>query len=223
MRDSEASPRRIRVLIVEDQTLVREGIRSLLSLSPEIEVAGEAPDGESAIERLAAVAPDVVLLDVRMPGLSGIEVLERLASEGRLPPTIVLTTFGDEGLVRDALAAGAKGFLLKDVSLDGLVRAIRAVHSGEGAVVPVLDSPSARGAKSLSGNFPTLDPPDALTEREREVLRLLARGQSNREIARALSVAEGTVKNHVSSILSKLGVRDRTRAVLQAIKSGALE
>jgi len=109
------------------------------------------------------------------------------------------------------------------VSLDGLVRAIRAVHSGEGAVVPVLDSPAARGAKSLSGDFPTLDPPDALTEREREVLRLLARGQSNREISQALSVAEGTVKNHVSSILSKLGVRDRTRAVLQAIKSGALE
>jgi DNA-binding NarL/FixJ family response regulator len=223
MPEPRAPSRRIRVLIVEDQTLVREGIRSLLSLSPEIEVAGEASDGESAIARLAAVAPDVVLLDVRMPGLSGIEVLERLSSEGRLPPTIVLTTFGDEALVREALAAGAKGFLLKDVSLDGLVRAIRAVSSGEGAVVPVLDSPAARGSKSLSGNFPTLDPPDALTEREREVLRLLARGQSNREIAQALSVAEGTVKNHVSSILSKLGVRDRTRAVLQAIKSGALE
>jgi DNA-binding NarL/FixJ family response regulator len=215
-------PRRIRVLIVEDQTLVREGIRSLLSLSPEIEVAGEAPDGESAIEQLPAIAPDVVLLDVRMPGLSGIQVLERLSAEGRLPPTIVLTTFGDEALVLEALAAGAKGFLEKDVSLDGLVRAIRAVDSGESAVVPVLDSPAARSAKSLSADFPSLDPPDALTERERDVLRLMARGQSNREIATALSVAEGTVKNHVSSILSKLGVRDRTRAVLQAIKSGAL-
>ncbi|HEY6050318.1 MAG TPA: response regulator transcription factor [Thermoanaerobaculia bacterium] len=218
-----ALPRRIRVLIVEDQTLVREGIRSLLSLSSEIEVAGEAPDGETAIERLAAIAPDVVLLDVRMPGLSGIQVLERLSGENRLPPTIVLTTFGDEALVLEALAAGAKGFLEKDVSLDGLVRAIRAVHSGESAVVPVLDSPGVRSAKSLSTDFPSLDPPDALTERERDVLRLMARGQSNREIATALSVAEGTVKNHVSSILSKLGVRDRTRAVLQAIKSGALE
>lgn len=216
-------PRRIRVLIVEDQTLVRKGIRSLLSLSPEIEVAGEASDGESAIAQLPAVAPDVVLLDVRMPGLSGIDVLKKLSAEGRLPPTIVLTTFDDEGLVLEALAAGAKGFLLKDVSLDGLVRAIHAVHSGEGAVVPVLDSPAARSAKALSADFPTMNPPDPLTERESEVLRLLARGQSNREIAQALSVAEGTVKNHVSSILSKLGVRDRTRAVLQAIKSGALE
>ncbi|HEY6148329.1 MAG TPA: response regulator transcription factor, partial [Thermoanaerobaculia bacterium] len=196
---------------------------SLLSLSPEIEVAGEASDGESAIERLPAIAPDVVLLDVRMPGISGIQVLERLSAEGRLPPTIVLTTFGDEALVLEALAAGARGFLEKDVTLDGLVRAIRAVHSGESAVVPVLDSPAARSAKSLSADFPSLDPPDALTERERDVLRLMARGQSNREIATALSVAEGTVKNHVSSILSKLGVRDRTRAVLQAIKSGALE
>ncbi len=215
--------RRIRVLIVEDQTLVREGIRSLLSLSPEIEVVGEAFDGESAIAQLPAVAPDVVLLDVRMPGLSGIDVLRRLSEEGRLPPTIVLTTFGDEALVLEALAAGAKGFLLKDVSLDGLVRAIRAVHSGESAVVPVVDAPTARSARALSTDFPTLSPPDPLTQREGEVLRLLARGQSNREIATALSVAEGTVKNHVSSILSKLGVRDRTRAVLEAIKSGALE
>jgi len=214
---------RIRVLIVEDQTLVREGIRSLLSLSSEIEVAGEACDGESAIARIAAVVPDVVLLDVRMPGLSGIEVLGRLSAQGNLPPTIVLTTFGDEALVLEALAAGAKGFLLKDVSLDGLVRAIRAVHAGESAVVPVVDSPEARASKSLSADFPSLSPPDALTEREREVLRLMARGQSNREIAQALCVAEGTVKNHVSSVLSKLGVRDRTRAVLQALKAGALE
>ena len=210
-------------MIVEDQTLVREGIRSLLSLSSEIEVAGEAADGESALVEIAAVAPDVVLLDVRMPGLSGIEVLGRLSAEGRLPPTIVLTTFGDEALVLEALAAGAKGFLLKDVSLDGLVRAIRAVHAGESAVVPVVDPPEARAAKSLSADFPSLSPPDALTEREREVLRLMARGQSNREIAQALCVAEGTVKNHVSSVLSKLGVRDRTRAVLQALKTGALE
>ena len=218
----KAAPR-IRVLIVEDQTLVREGIRSLLSLSPEIEVAGEASDGESAMVEIAALAPDVVLLDVRMPGLSGIEVLGRLSAEERLPPTIVLTTFGDEALVLEALAAGAKGFLLKDVSLDGLVRAIRAVHAGESAVVPVVDFPEARASKSLSADFPSLSPPDALTEREREVLRLMARGQSNREIAQALCVAEGTVKNHVSSVLAKLGVRKRTRAVLQALKAGALE
>ena len=214
---------RIRVLIVEDQRLVREGIRSLLSLSSEIEVAGEASDGESAMVEIAAVTPDVVLLDVRMPGHSGIEVLGRLSAQGTLPPTIVLTTFGDEALVLEALAAGAKGFLLKDVSLDGLVRAIRAVHAGESAVVPVVDPPEARAAKSLLADFPSMSPPDALTEREGEVLRLMARGQSNREIARALRVAEGTVKNHVSSVLSKLGVRDRTRAVLQALKTGALQ
>ncbi len=212
----------IRVCLVDDQTLVREGIRSLLGLAPGIVVVAEAGDGASAMAAIEASHPDLVLLDLRMPGLSGIEVLEVLTARGTLPPTIVLTTFDDEELVVQAFRAGARGFLLKDVSLDGLVRAIHTVMEGGTVVAPVLDNDTARGAKSLATDFPRLDPPVPLTGREIEVLRLMARGESNREIARALFVAEGTVKNHVSSILSKLGVRDRTRAVLQAIKAGTI-
>jgi DNA-binding NarL/FixJ family response regulator len=215
-------PPPIRVCIVEDQTLVREGIRSLLALAPGIEVVAEAPDGTSAVETIPTSGADVVLLDVRMPGMSGVDVLRTLAARGTLPPTIVLTTFEDEELVVESLRAGARGFLLKDVSLDGLVRAIRTVVAGGTFVQPV-DAGRARGAKSLRTDFSALETPDPLTAREREVLRLLAGGYSNREIARALSMAEGTVKNHVSSILSKLGVRDRTRAVLMAVKAGELE
>ncbi len=172
---------------------------------------------------IEAASPDLVLLDLRMPNLSGIQVLEALSERGALPPTIVLTTFDDEELVVEAFRAGARGFLLKDVSLEGLVRAIHTVMDGGTLVAPVLGADTARSSKSVRSDFPRLEPPDPLTAREIEVLRLMARGESNREIARALFVAEGTVKNHVSSILSKLGVRDRTRAVLQAIKSGAIE
>jgi DNA-binding NarL/FixJ family response regulator len=216
------APAPIRVCVVEDQTLVREGIRSLLALAPGIEVVAEAADGTAALETIPAARPDVVLLDVKMPGLSGIDVLRTLAARGALPPTIVLTTFDDEDLVVESLRAGARGFLLKDVSLDGLVRAIRTVVAG-GTFVQAVDAGPARGAKSVRADFSALETPDPLTPREREVLRLVAGGYSNREIARALSMAEGTVKNHVSSILSKLGVRDRTRAVLMAVKAGELE
>jgi DNA-binding NarL/FixJ family response regulator len=214
---------RIRVCLVEDQTLVREGIRSLLGLAPGIEVVSEAADGRSALDVIEASRPDVVLLDARMPGLSGIGVLQALALRGPLPPTIVLTTFDDEEILLDAFRAGARGFLLKDVSLEGLVGAIRTVVAGGSALPPIVSQRAARDAKAVRADFPRLDPPDPLTPREVDVLRLMARGDSNREIARALTVAEGTVKNHVSSILSKLGVRDRTRAVLQAVRAGILD
>ncbi|MCA1580676.1 MAG: response regulator transcription factor [Acidobacteria bacterium] len=213
----------IRVCLVDDQTLVREGIRSLLGLAEGIEVVAEAADGTSALAAIETARPDLVLLDLRMPNLSGIQVLEALSERGAPPPTIVLTTFDDEELVVEAFRAGARGFLLKDVSLEGLVRAIHTVMDGGTVLAPVLGAGTARSSKAVRSDFPRLEPPDALTAREIEVLRLMARGESNREIARALFVAEGTVKNHVSSILSKLGVRDRTRAVLQAIKSGAIE
>jgi DNA-binding NarL/FixJ family response regulator len=211
-----------RVFLVEDQALVREGIQSLLALEPTVRVVGAACDGEEALAGIPGARPDVVLLDLRLPRLSGLEVLRRLAQADRLPPTIVLTTFGDDAAVLEAIRSGARGYLLKDVSLKELVDAIRVVAEGGTAVRPVVSERIVRGVAEANPAFPRMDPPDPLTEREVEVLRLMTGGYSNREIARALRVAEGTVKNHVSSILSKLGVRDRTRAVLEAVRSGYL-
>ena len=213
----------IRVFLVEDQTLVREGIRSLLALDPEIAVAGEAADGAEAADAIPNSGADVVLLDMRLPRMSGLEVLRALAAAGALPPTIILTTFDDDELLLEGLRAGAKGYLLKDVSLAELVRAGRAFAAGGTAVHPIASERIVRGLEAgPDPAFPRLEPADPLTERELEVLRLMTGGYSNREIANALRVAEGTVKNHVSSILSKLGVRDRTRAVLQAVGAGYL-
>jgi DNA-binding NarL/FixJ family response regulator len=213
----------IRVFLVEDQTLVREGIRSLLALDPEIAIAGEAADGDEAVAVIPGSGADVVLLDVRLPRRSGLEVLRALSAAGTLPPTIILTTFDDDELLLEGLRAGARGYLLKDVSLAELVRAIRDVAAGCTAVHPIASERVVRGLEAGPDTaFPRLEPADPLTEREVEVLRLMTGGYSNREIARALRVAEGTVKNHVSSILSKLGVRDRTRAVLQAVRAGYL-
>ena len=213
----------IRVFLVEDQTLVREGIRSLLALDPEIAVTGEAADGAAAADAIPSAGADVVLLDMRLPRMSGLEVLRALAAAGALPPTIILTTFDDDELLLEGLRAGAKGYLLKDVSLAELVRAIRDVAAGGTAVHPIASERIVRGLEAgPDPAFPRLEPADPLTERELEVLRLMTGGYSNREIANALRVAEGTVKNHVSSILSKLGVRDRTRAVLQAVRAGYL-
>jgi DNA-binding NarL/FixJ family response regulator len=165
-------------------------------------------------------APDVVLLDVRMPGGSGIEVLKTLEATGRLPPTILLTTFDDDEILMDGLRHGAKGFLLKDISLDRLVDAIRQVAGGGNLVRPAITERLASGVRDIGLDFDCLDLPDRLTPREIELLRLMAGGLSNREIATASGTAEGTVKNQVSSILSKLGVRDRVRAVLKAIEAG---
>jgi DNA-binding NarL/FixJ family response regulator len=213
----------IRVFLVEDQTLVREGIRSLLALDPEIAIAGEAADGDEAAESIPRSGADVVLLDMRLPRRSGLEVLRALSGAGALPPTIILTTFDDDELLLQGLQAGAKGYLLKDVSLAELVRAIRDVAAGGTAVHPIASERVVRGLEAEPDpGFPRLEPADPLTERELEVLRLMTGGYSNREIGRALRVTEGTVKNHVSSILSKLGVRDRTRAVLQAVRAGYL-
>ena len=213
-----------RVFLVEDQALVREGIRSLLALEPSILVTGAAADGEEALAEIPRARPDVVLLDMRLPRLSGLDVLRRLSERGALPPTIILTTFGDDAAVLEGIRAGARGYLLKDVSLRELVDAIRVVAAGGTAVRPVVSERVVRGLSEVTAEpaFERMQPPDPLTEREVEVLRLMTGGYSNREIAGALRVAEGTVKNHVSSILSKMGVRDRTRAVLEAVRSGYL-
>jgi DNA-binding NarL/FixJ family response regulator len=210
----------IEVCLVDDQTLVRQGIRSLLELSDSIRVVAEAGDGMQAVETIPRVKPDVVLLDMRMPGMSGLDVLNALANANQLPPTIILTTFDDDQLVLAGLKAGARGYLLKDVSLDQLVDAVKTVAGGGSLVAPVVTQRLLSGLERMHNEFVSLDRPDPLTDRETEILRLMAGGYSNKEIANSLGVAEGTVKNHVSNILSKLGVRDRTRAVLKAFELG---
>jgi len=210
----------ISVCLVDDQTLVRQGIRSLLELSDSIRVVAEAVDGAHAVQLVPQVKPDVVLLDMRMPGMSGLDVLNALAATGQLPPTIILTTFDDDQLVLAGLKAGARGYLLKDVSLDQLVDAVKVVAGGGSLVAPVVTQRLLSGLERMQNDFTSLDRPDPLTERETGILRLMAGGYSNKEIANSLGVAEGTVKNHVSNILSKLGVRDRTRAVLKAFELG---
>ena len=210
----------IRVVLVDDQTLVRQGIRSLLELAGDVSIVAEANDGEEAIAVIKRERPDVVLLDLRMPKKGGVDVLRELHAAGGLPPTIVLTTFDDDEALLEAVRAGAKGYLLKDVSLERLTEAIRIVAAGESMIRPGVTERVLRGLEHIRRDFDALSPPDPLTKRETEILRLMAGGYSNREIAEALGTAEGTVKNHASSILSKLGVRDRTRAVLKALELG---
>jgi DNA-binding NarL/FixJ family response regulator len=210
----------IRVVLVDDQTLVRRGIRSLLELAGDIEIVAEAADGEEGIATILRERPDVVLLDVRMPRKDGLEVLRELQEARALPPTVLLTTFDDDEVLLEAVKAGARGYLLKDVSLEQLTDAIRSVAGGGTMIRPALTERVLRGLEHVRRDFDALDPPDPLTKREVEILRLMAGGYSNREIAGALGTAEGTVKNHASSILSKLGVRDRTRAVLKALERG---
>jgi DNA-binding NarL/FixJ family response regulator len=204
----------IRVFIADDQVVVRQGLRALLEVEPEIEIVGEAGDGVETIERIRALQVDVVLLDVRMPRKSGLDVLRELGDA--LPPTLILTTFDDSAIALDAIRAGARGFMLKDVSFQQLIGAIRAIASGATVFQPALTH------RLLEQTKRSTEFVERLTSRETEVVRLMAGGYSNSEIAHALGAAEGTVKNHVSSILSKLGARDRTRAVLKALEAGLL-
>jgi DNA-binding NarL/FixJ family response regulator len=210
----------IRVVLADDQMLVRQGIRSLLELAGDIAIVAEASDGDEAIAIVQRESPDVVLLDLRMPGKDGVAVLRALFECGSTSPAIVLTTFDDDEALLDAVKAGARGFLLKDVSLERLTEAIRTVASGGTTIQPVITERLLRRVDRLPGRFEAMSPPDPLTRREIEILRLMAGGYSNREIAEALGTAEGTIKNHASNILSKLGVRDRTRAVLKALDLG---
>ena len=212
-----------RVVVVDDQTLIRQGIRGLLEVA-EIDVVGEADDGRAALAVVAETAPDVILLDLRMPRFDGIWMLERLRAQNVDVPVLVLTTFDDDSLVLAALRAGARGYLLKDVTLERLTRAIRTLAEGGTLIAPSITDRMLRAIRSgPSPAGPEAPPVQSLTEREREVLRLVAHGYSNREIAEALFLAEGTVKNHVSTILPKLGARDRTNAVLRALHEGILD
>ncbi len=213
----------IRVALIDDQTLVREGIRSLLSLSDRVDVVAEGCDGAEAVPIARQHAPDVILLDIRMPKMDGIAALNALKEAGIDTPVIILTTFDDHQFVLDGIGAGAKGYLLKDVSLENLIGAIQSVHAGETMLQPALTDTLLRGLGDAAGTTDGVAQSEALTPKEVEVLRLVAGGYSNREISRALSKSEGTVKNHVSNILAKMGVRDRTRAVLKALESGLLK
>ncbi|MFC9683305.1 response regulator [Streptomyces sp. NPDC056948] len=212
----------IRVLIVDDQAMVRQGFTVLLGTQPDIEVVGEAREGREAIAKAAETTPDVVLMDIRMPGVGGIEATELITAAHPDIRVLVLTTFDLDEYVYDALRAGASGFLLKDASSEQLAEAVRVVAAGEALLAPVI-------TRKLIAEFSRLDDRPraplkerigALTERETEVLALIAQGLSNGEIARHLFVAEQTVKTHVGRILVKLGLRDRTQAAVFAYESG---
>jgi DNA-binding NarL/FixJ family response regulator len=213
-----------RVLLVDDQGLFREGLRTLLSVQPGLEVVGEAANGEEAVQRARTLQPEVVLMDLRMPVLGGVEATRRLRAALPRCQVIVLTTFDDDEEVFDALRAGAAGYLLKDAPSEKLVEAIRAVARGESFLQPSIAAKVVAEFTRLSGARPASLPAllEPLSDREREVVRHLARGMSNKEIATALDLAEGTVKNHMTNILGKLGALDRTQAALKARELGLL-
>jgi DNA-binding NarL/FixJ family response regulator len=208
------------VLLVDDQELVRTGFRLILDLEPGLEVIGEAANGEEAVQRVAELHPDVVLMDVRMPVLDGIRATERIVAAGSASRVLILTTFDLDEYVYDALRAGASGFLLKDAPRDQLVTAVRVVAGGESLLAPPITRRLIERfvAQPAPGGIP--DVVAALSDREREVLGLLARGLSNAEIAERLFVSDATVKTHVARLLTKLGVRDRMQAVILAYESG---
>ena len=214
----------IRVLIVDDQALVRAGFRMILEAQPDLEVVGEAADGSAAIDAVRTLRPDVVLMDVRMPGVDGIEATRRLTEAGVPGKIVILTTYDLDKYVFDALAAGASGFLLKHVPPEELVRGVRVAASGEALLAPSI-------TKRLIEEFAKQRAPvrasgtdlKTLTDREREVLTLLGRGLSNPEIARELKVGEATVKTHVAHVLDKLELRDRVQAVIFAYEIGLIK
>jgi DNA-binding NarL/FixJ family response regulator len=210
-----------RVLIADDQALVRAGFRKLLESTPDIEVVGEAGDGEEAVDKARRLLPTVVLMDIRMPRLDGIEATRRLTSDGDSTRVLILTTFGLDDYVYDALRAGASGFMLKDAPPEELLAAIEVVARGDALIAPAV---TRAVIEEFSRRSPSPKPPapmlDDLTARELEVLELLAQGLSNGEIAERLVVSGGTVKTHVAHVLAKLGLRDRVQAVILAYESG---
>jgi len=203
----------IRIALADDQALIREGLKSVINDLPELEVVAEAASGEPLLAALDDESVDLVVSDIRMPGVDGIELCRRLQARENAPPVLLLTTFDDSALMLSAVEAGAQGFALKDISPEDLAELIAAIVRGEGRLQPVSTS-------GVADRYPYRDdspPLDAFSDREVEILRLIAGGYSNREIGRAVHLAEGTVKNYVSTILDKLNTRDRTRAVLKAI------
>jgi DNA-binding NarL/FixJ family response regulator len=210
----------IRVLIADDHAVVRQGLRTFLELQDDIEVVQDVADGEAAVAAAERQAPDVVLMDLVMPGVDGVEAIRRIRERRPQARVLVLSSFLDDERLFPAVRAGAAGYLLKDVEPQELVRAIRTVHGGEGLLHPAV---AARLMDEFAGGAPAPPDADGLTGREREVLALIARGLPNKLIARELSISEKTVKTHVSSILGKLGLTDRTQAALYAVRSGLVQ
>jgi DNA-binding NarL/FixJ family response regulator len=212
----------IQILLVDDQALFREGLRTLLSVQPGFDVVGEAANGEEALRLAAALHPDVILMDVRMPILDGVAATRRLRAAHPDIRVIVLTTFDDDEYVFEALRSGAAGYLLKDTASEKLFEAVRAAARGETFLQPSVAAKVVAEFSRMANLSPIRSEPlvDPLSDREKEILRLIAQGASNREIAAQLVIAEGTVKNHVTSILNKLGVSDRTQAALKAREMG---
>jgi DNA-binding NarL/FixJ family response regulator len=211
----------IRVLIVDDHAVVREGLRAFLELQEDLEVVGEASDGAEALERAAALRPEVILMDLVMPNLDGVRAMRELRDRTPRSRVIVLTSFLDDERLLPAIQAGAAGYLLKDVEPSELARAIRAAHDGEAIIDPTA---AARLVRAIAeGSRATAQERERLTRRERDVLELIARGRSNKRIAFELDISEKTVKTHVGHVLAKLGVSDRTQAALLAVREGLVE
>jgi two-component system, NarL family, response regulator LiaR len=212
----------IRVLIVDDHAVVREGLRTFLSLQDGLEVVGEAADGVAALEQAAALEPDVILMDLVMPRLDGLGAMRELRARGASARVIVLTSFLDDDRLMPALQAGAAGYLLKDVEPAELARAVRAAHAGDALLDPTV---AARVVAAIADGSASVAAPDQdrLTRREFEVLGLIARGRSNKRIAFELGISEKTVKTHVGHVLAKLGVTDRTQAALLAVQQGLVD
>jgi NarL family two-component system response regulator LiaR len=208
----------IRVLLVDDHAVVREGLRNFLALQDGLEIVGEASDGNEAIEQAQRLEPDVILMDLVMPGLDGIGAMRQLRARSPTSRVIVLTSFLEDERVLPAIQAGAAGYLLKNVEPAELARAIRAAHAGEAIIDPTA---AARLVQAIADDArPRIEEPERLTRRERDVLELIARGQSNKRIALELGISEKTVKTHVGHLLAKLGVTDRTQAALMAVEEG---
>lgn len=215
----------IKVLICDDQSLFREALRTLLSAYSNLEVIGEASNGEEALRFTLTYSPDVVLMDLRMPLMDGVEATRRINQLGKATRVIVLTTFDDDETVFEGLRAGAVGYLLKDVSSEKLVEAIKAAYAGEYFLLPSITAKVISEFSKISKPMKKIDSelmPEPLSPREIEILKIVATGASNREIAEQLFISEGTVKNHLSSILNKLGVRDRMQAILKAKEFGII-
>ncbi|HEV8419848.1 MAG TPA: response regulator transcription factor [Actinomycetota bacterium] len=207
---------RIRVLIADDHPVVRHGLRAFLQLQEDLDIVGEAGDGVEAVARVKELRPDVVLLDLVMPNLDGIDAIRQIRQVSSSTKIIVLTTFADDEKVFPAVRAGAAGYLLKDVEPRELVEAIRTVNRGQGLLHPSIAS---KLMHEFAGGHERADALEALTDREMDVLRLIAQGKSNREIAREFVLSEKTVKTHVSNILAKLRLADRTQAALYAVRN----